>query len=97
MYVPITYSLTDLVRYYIAHLSLKIDSYQFLFYIDGNTYIPFKDDSQEEIELKDPANSLTQSLVNWLKQNKYCFELECKIVRFLWIPRFILIVLQRSV
>lgn len=92
-----TYSLTDLVHYYTAHLSVKIDNSQFLFYIDGNTYIPFKDDSQEEIELKDPANSLTQSLVTWLKQNKYLYRMDDEIVRFLWIPKFIPIMLQKSV
>ena len=40
-----------------------------MFYIKGSTFIPY-DDDVETIDLKDPQNSFSQVLLNWLKQKK---------------------------
>ena len=42
-----------------------------MFYIKGSTCIPYDDDDDvETIDLKDPQNSFSQVLLNWLKQKK---------------------------
>ena len=41
-----------------------------MFYIKGDTFIPYDDNAVETIDLKDPQNSFSQVLLNWLKQKK---------------------------